>query len=290
MNLDFVYRSRIGSILAPGRDIGVMVHGDLLEQSLRYSAGVFRHDGEIAEIQDLTQVRDYLPTGNLTTAGRLSGRPAAFLPAPAVFEGLEIGLAFTHSDVPSGLNSLRGRSVAGDTFFPRMYVGGARLRRGLELTWPLGGLTLKGEYMSVREERLRQSLQGADLPALRTNGWYVSATHPLVGRRFDTQHLGFFRSLVPGTRLGLVEAAARYEQIRFGGEASTGFAPSRNPRAANVIGNQDRAWTFGLNWHATRYTKFQFNVVHETLDDPARTPISGVSRYWTLAGRVQFGL
>ncbi len=287
MDLDFVYRSRIGSTLAPGRDIGVMAHGDLREGSLRYSAGVFRHDGEVAEIQDLTQERDYLSTGGRTLAARLTAAPFAMLRAPRLLDRLEFGVAATRGEVPEGIHSLRGRSISGDTFFPRMYSAGTRTRKGAELVWRLGSLALQGEYMVVREERLRQSLQGTDLPALRASGWYVSATHPVIGRR-PGPGAGFFGSFVPGLRLGMVEAAARYDEIRFGGEAGAG-APSRSPRAVNVAANRDRAWTLGLNWFATRYTKLQANAIHETLLDPARTPIAGVSRYWTLAGRFQFG-
>ena len=186
-DLDFVYRSRIGEMLAPGRDTGIMVHGVLFEQELRYSAGLFRHDGENAEI---------ILSGARTLAARLTGSPAAFLPAPAFFKGLELGAAFTHTLVPEGLTSLRGRSVAGETFFPRMYVRGTRWRQGLELNWQLGSLSLKGEYMGTREERLRQSLLRTDLPPLRTGGWYVSATHPLFGQRKDRTSGSFLRSLI----------------------------------------------------------------------------------------------
>jgi phosphate-selective porin len=288
LHLDFVYRSRVGALLAPGRDVGAMVHGALFEGGLGYSAGVFRHDGEIAEVQDFTQERDYVPTGNRTVAARVTGRPSGFLRAPAALEKLEIGAAFTRSEVPSGLNSLRGRSVSGEVFFPTMFVQGVRRRAGAELSWRVRSLALQGEYMSVREERRGQGLQGADLPALLATGWYLSATHPLLGRR-DFGKPGWIGKALPGLRRGLVEAAARYEQIRFGGEGSGGLTPSRSPRAAEVAANRNRGWTLGLNWYAARYTKLQFNAMHETFLDPVRTPVAGVNGYWTLAGRIQFG-
>jgi phosphate-selective porin len=88
-------------------------------------------------------------------------------------------------------------------------------------------------------------------------------------------------------QIGLFEATARYEVIRFNSEAFAGSLPSSSPRAANVIGNDDRVWTFGVNWHANAYVKFQFNGVREMLCDPNRTPIKGQNRYWTLIGRAQ---
>ena len=48
-NLDFVNRSRIATLLAPGRDIGVMVHGRFLTRGiLRYELGLFNEDGSNA--------------------------------------------------------------------------------------------------------------------------------------------------------------------------------------------------------------------------------------------------
>ena len=281
-NLDFVYRSRIGSQLAPGRGTGLVLHGSLFEKGLRYQAGLFRHDGEIAEAAD--DVR----AGGGALVARVTGTPAAFLPGPSVFRSLELGAAFTHGQVAEGAHGLRGRTAAGETFFSRMYVKGARIRQGAELRWLVGSLSLQGEFMNVRQQRRGQSLLGADLPDLLARGWYASATHPIFGKR-PTNDGHRLRSLLPGFRTGLVEAAARYEQIRFGGEAST-LRASRSPRAANVIPNSDRALTLGLNWQASRYTKFQFNAIRETLEDALRAPVSGTKRFWMFAGRVQFVL
>src|SRR5262245_21931778 len=48
-NLDFIYRSRVSSRLAPGRDRGVTVHGKVLKGFVSYEAGVFRNDGDNAK-------------------------------------------------------------------------------------------------------------------------------------------------------------------------------------------------------------------------------------------------
>ena len=44
-SIDFVDRSRIGDLLAPGRDVGVMLHG-AFKNFVEYQAGGFRHDGD----------------------------------------------------------------------------------------------------------------------------------------------------------------------------------------------------------------------------------------------------
>jgi phosphate-selective porin OprO/OprP len=283
-NLDFVYRSRIGNQLTPGRDNGVMLHGQLFESGFRYQAGVFQHDGENAE------AKDDIPTGGRTVAGRLSVSPLHFIPAPAVLRNLELSTAMTRSDVDEGLHGLRGRTVAGDTYFDRMYMKGARTRQGLEADWRIRSLALKGEYINVRQQRREQSLRGTDLPDLLARGWYVSATHPLLGSRKGQEQAGLLRSLLPGTSLGLIEAAIRLEQIRFGSRLSPGANTtlSRSVRATNVLGNSDRGLTLGINWDATRFTRFQFNAIRETLEDSIRFPVSGTKRYWTYTGRIQF--
>ena len=141
--------------------------------------------------------------------------------------------------------------------------------------------------MNVREQRLAQGLHGEDLPALRTQGWYLSATHPLFGHLDNGRPGRFLLSLLPGKGFGLFEATARYETIRFGSETSAGSLPSRSPRAANVVANDDRVLTLGINWRANHYVKVQFNGVREILSDAVRTPIDGKNHYWTLIGRAQ---
>ena len=69
-NLDFVYRSRAADFLAPGRDVGFMLHGRLAAGRLRYEAGVFRHDGSNARSADSERVY-----GGRTFAGRIQVLP-----------------------------------------------------------------------------------------------------------------------------------------------------------------------------------------------------------------------
>jgi len=287
-DLDFVYRSRLGSIVAPGRDAGVVVHRRQPEGIIEYAAGVFLHDGRNTEIEDFAATRQTKPGGNRTTAGRVVFRPTALQRFPSPVRELTFGAAFTHSDLETGLGSLPGVTVSNQIFFPRMYVSGSRRRRGAEFSGRLGELSIKAEFMDAREQRLGQGLRGETLPDLRTQGWYVSAVHPLIGHLDKSSSESFLSSIIPGRRLGLIEAAARYEVIRFGSVwGGVASSPSRSPRAANVVGNDDRIWTLGLNWHATRYVKLQLNGVHETLRDPERTPIFGKDDYWTLAARLQ---
>ena len=71
-------RSLAASFLAPGRDIGVQVHGRVAKRILRYELGVFEHDGRNARTNDTTRV-----TGGQTIAGRVRVEPFRHSKSPA---------------------------------------------------------------------------------------------------------------------------------------------------------------------------------------------------------------
>jgi phosphate-selective porin len=254
-----------------------MIFGEVLESRIQYSAGMFRHDGKNSEVEEFAAANETLPGGNRTLAARIAVQPIG---------DLQAGVAYTRSDVSAGLSTLPGVTVGNQVFFPRMYASGTRARRGVELRAKVARLSIQGEMMDAVEQRLGQGLRGEDLPNVKTQGWYVSAVHPLFGR-LDAGASGALHSLLPGMQLGLFELAARYETIRFGSVSSGGANPSRSARAANVVGNEDRVWSFGLNWRANRYVRLQLNGIRETLRDPVRTPLDGKTRYGTVVARFQ---
>jgi phosphate-selective porin len=69
MNLNFVYRSRAATTIAPSREWGGMLHGRFLRRAFRFQAGMFRDDG------DNSWDSDDNPTAGATFASRLLVRP-----------------------------------------------------------------------------------------------------------------------------------------------------------------------------------------------------------------------
>lgn len=279
-SLDFISRSLLSDNLTPARDNGIMAHGRFYKRGLNYEGGLFERDGENARSKKS-------PGAERTFAGRLTGTPLRLLPVPGLFKEMSFGMAFTSSTVPEGLKGLRGQTIiSSKTIFPEYYVHGQRLRLGWEWNWSPGPFSLNGEFVDVRDQRLGQSLRGQDLPDLVSRGWYLSGTWAITGekkadgiepRRPFMQHWG----------LGAIELAARYEALRFGSSEHIG-APSRSPRASNILGNSNRAGTLGVNWYLNRWAKIQFNLIRETLEDLQRSPIPGEDRYWTRIYRLQF--
>ena len=283
-DLDFIERSRIAARLAPGRDTGVMAHGALFDKRLRYQGGVFANDGDIAARTD--NVR----TGQRTIAGRLILQPVRWLPLPLpkVLREISIGGAATSSEVPEGLNGIRGRTVASNTTFPSYFVNGYRRRTGLELSWMPGPFSVKSEFIDMREQRLKQSLRGEDLPDIIQRGWYVSGSWVVTGQQ-KARGLDRGRYVPFIKRWGAVEVAARYEAIRMASDTSTGRA-SRSTRAFNATPQSDRVWTFGVNWFLTQWVKLQANLIRDRLEDTFRAPVQGVPSYWVYKFRMQFVL
>jgi phosphate-selective porin len=278
-NLDFVYRSRGATQLAPGRDRGLMVHGRTVHRMLGYQVGVFDHDGANARTKNPERV-----FGNRTVAGRVTIQP--FRSTKMVLRDLQLGAAATYSEVPEGLTALRGRTALdAPLYLPDLWVQGARRRAGLELRWRPGPFSVKSEYARVTTERREQSVDDSDLSNLIATAWYVSGTYLFTGERKATGPDVPRRPLLHGG-FGAVEVAGRIENLAFGSLAS-GDTPSISPRADVVFRNGDRAATLGVNWYPIRRVKLQANLIHETIADPFRSPLPAKPGFWSRVFRFQ---
>ena len=120
---------------------------------------------------------------------------------------------------------------------------------------------------------------------MTSRGWYLSATWAVTGEKKEGG-IEPRRGFLPGSGTGAVELAARYEYAGFSGGPHPDL-PFRNPRAASVLGNSDRLWTFGVNWYLNRFAKIQFNGMREKIADTQRSPIPGRERFWSAFCRLQ---
>ena len=167
---------------------------------------------------------------------------------------------------PSGTHSSKGRYL-GPTPHP-------------------GPFSLKGEFISLADERRGQGLHDEDLSDMLGRGWYASGGWVVTGER-TAGGVRPRREVLRGWGSGAVEIATRYEQLRFGSAEHPG-KPSRSIRAANVLSQSDRAWTFGVNWYMNRWVKVQGNFIREKIEDSFRSPIPGQDLFWSRIVRLQF--
>jgi phosphate-selective porin len=256
MELDFAFRSLAADYLAPGREIGAMVHGTTLEKRLKYQAGVFRSGGDNTRRSERESRSDGALVG-----GRLVMKPWGD-DGPRVLSKLGIGGSATSGRVPPGPNSLRGHDYADEPLFHEVEVNGVRRRLGMELEWRYGPLSLRSERIHVADQRLGQGTDDDDLVDAIADGWYVSGTWLITGQK-KTDRVQPSRSALRGG-LGAIEVVARIEDFRFG-SASSDAPPSADRRARTIATNADRAVTCGLNWYAASNLKLQLDVIREQL-------------------------
>ena len=260
-NLDFVYRSLAGRLISPGRDVGVMAHGQLLGPVLSYEAGYFRRDGDNARGGGTQGGSDAL--GARVMLSPFEARDAS------LWEHLEFGVAILASQMDHALG-LRGRTVFRDgEFFERVFVNGQRVRRGIEGGWRRGPLSAMGEYMSVSDARADMGPNGEALPGVTASGWYLAGTWVVTGDSKNGR-VNPRRPLFHGG-YGAIEVAARLERLSFGGLTHPGTIANA-PRPEGLAANGEQVFTAGVAWYLDRHFKVQGNLVREKVDDPTRSP------------------
>ncbi len=279
--LDFAFRTRGSVKIAPGRDRGVMAYGELLDGSLVYEAGVFDDDGDNGEQEEEQFVVEGQDTKDIgpSFAARVVGEIFRRMPVHNRLKGAEIGVAYTRSSVPEGLNSLKGEDVWGYDFFERVYVNGTRQRLGLQFDWSPGPTGFKAEWMQAREQRLGQSNRDEDLSDLVSSAWYTSATLLVTGEDKDG-------NISPDHKFGAIEIGARYDRMTMK-SASTEGPPFRNPRSEHLLPNSVGTITLGGNWLVNRWVKVVANVMRQSFDDEERTPLTGSTDFWSTVLRLQ---
>jgi phosphate-selective porin len=280
-NLDFIYRSIVSTRLAPGRDRGTMLHGRVADRVLRYEIGVFAHDGENVRPKHAGRV-----SGGRTVAGRLTVEP--FRNMKSAFSDLQVGFAMTHSSLPEGFPTVRGRSVLGVSFFDSdLWVKGTRRRDGVQLRWRPGRFSVASEVMRLSDDRRGQGSAGTDLSPFVARGWYVSGTWVVAGAADAANVARPTRPLFDGG-FGSLQLALRRERLSLGS-----FGPvdmlSTSPRAEAVLGNSETATTIGVAWHLNRWIALEANAIHEAIGTPSVTAAPRL-RIWSRLFRVQVSI
>jgi phosphate-selective porin len=287
-NNDFARRSSIANLLAPGRDKGWMVHGQVLDHAVGYEFGKFDHDGRNARSVSGNRV-----SGGPTTAWRITTQPLRRV-VKKDWNDLEFGYAQTTSDLEltadfDNKSSITGKTVLGEEIFAAdQYVSGKRDRRGIEFRWRPGPFSVKFENIKLTEERLGLSVEDTDLPPYEHKGWYVSGTWALTGEE-KAKGLDQPKKPINKGGVGAIEVAGRVEHITFGSAASD-EPPSNSPRARVPFGNGDKITTFGVNWYPIHWVKIQIDFIHEVITDPSRGPLPSKAGFNSRIIRFQFAL
>ncbi|OGW13205.1 MAG: hypothetical protein A3G93_12115 [Nitrospinae bacterium RIFCSPLOWO2_12_FULL_45_22] len=252
--VDFVERSIIANNIAPGRDIGAMLHANLFNGMLGYGVGIFNGNGRNKK-RDENDDKD--------VASRVYLRP--FIKSGMPFlKGLQLGGAFTwgNQEGTPGNLVVPGSETGIVTWTKGVRNDSRRLRSGAELAWLLGPLSLKGEWMRTQWADLEFSGKRHDLDVA---GWYGSVSWFLTGEKENLKE-GVFGRVKPKHNFnparggwGALELAARYESLDVDqGIFKQGFATGTD---------RVNSFTLGANWYPHNMFRVSLNYVRNEFDD-----------------------
>jgi len=249
--------------LAPNRDLGAQLQGDVFGGAFNYTAGVYNGtvDGRDAVTSN--------PDGEFEYAGRLLWEPLKN--ADGNLGTLGIGVAASVGDTfGAGNNFLpRYRTPGQEQFFGygnNIAANGERLRRTVQGYYYRGPLGLLGEWITSSQEVRVVSGTGAGTRArLENEAWQVVAGWVLTGE--DASFRGVVKPSSPFTLgkegWGALEVVGRYGRLDIDDAAFPLFAN------AAASANGARSWGLGLNWHFTQNLKLATSYTQATFEGGA---------------------
>jgi phosphate-selective porin OprO/OprP len=253
------------TVIAPNRDVGVQVLGDVAGGLVSYLGGVMNGiaDGASADL-DTTDSKD--------VAGRLVVRPFNRLPATSPVRGL--GLAISGSrgriDGAASLPAFRTQILQQPYF---SYAAGAtpaladgvRTRYSPQIWYFHRGFA--GWFEQVRSTTpVRRGAAAGDIDH---DAWQVAASYVLTGEAATDAASGV-RPRAPfdfgAGNWGAFQIAARYHALAVDEAAALlGLAAAGSSLRAD-------AWTIGLNWYPTANLRYTVNVERTVFDEDPDGP------------------
>ena len=266
--------------VAPNRDVGLMVHGDVLKTRLYYSVGVFDGalDGSSTDLDD----RD-----GKDITGRVFVHPFRGTKRERL-EGLGVGVAASHGQQDGTVTAanLASYRTTGQTYFRyradgtatgTAYADGTRYRYSAQGYYYSGRLGILGEQVFSSQHVRR----GAAVADVGVNAWLMEGSWVLTGEKASYRAVTPAHAFEPGKGAwGAFELAGRITALNVGDEAFPIFAdPRTQSRTA-------RAWTAGVNWYLNRGVKVVLNYEQVHFDGGAGDANRAVER--GVFNRIQF--
>jgi phosphate-selective porin OprO/OprP len=248
--LTFIERA-FPTLLAPNRDLGVQLVGDVEKGLVTYAVGVFNGASDGASL-------DQNDEGNFEVVGRVFAHPLATTGNPYL-RGLGLGVSGTigtreGSAAAPGVSSYR--TSGGARFFqyvpssaaaPGVIADGRQARFSAQGYCYGGPVGLLGEYVLSE-----QTLSLGDVNERVANqAWQVAGSFALTGEAASYKGLAPATPFAPGTgQWGALELAARYTALSI--DADTFDLGLANP---DSNASKAQAWAVGLNWYPNKHVK-----------------------------------
>jgi phosphate-selective porin OprO/OprP len=256
---DIVFAERsLATNLAPNRDVGLQLSGDLDSGLVAYQMGVFNGvpdlgngDGDVSDAKDFvgrvflqpfkTGAAKGLGLGVAGSTGIERGTTAAPQLASYRTGGQQTWFRYISSTT----------TPAGNVF-----ADGRRQRLAPQAYFYTGPLGLHGEYINSW-----QAVSRAGFPTikLKHSAWQATGSYFLTGEKNSWRSAAPKKPFDPkvGT-FGAVEIAARYSELSIDDATFPAFAnPASTPSRA-------KAWAVGINWYLARSIKAVVDYEHTT--------------------------
>jgi len=304
-NTKFIERSYVANDIAPNRDLGINLHGDVLDKKLSYSVAYnngVQDGGNISTGTDFNGASEY--------TARLFTTP--FKDQDSVLSGLGFGVGATHAhfsgqanlnytDTTAANNSWNGLpsyvSDGQNTIFryntwssgntPGAVADGTRFRISPQANYYYGPFGVIAEY--IRVSQAVSNYTGGSPPAggtatdfvikpntnktLNHDAWQIAASWLLTG---EDASFGKVKpkqdfDIDKGT-WGAWELVGRYHELNLDDATFTNKAGNNYTQAAGAYADLSKSvksahsWDLGVNWYLNEDVKVALNYLHTTFE------------------------
>lgn len=299
-DIKFLERSYVTNTILPNRDLGVAVHGDLLDNRLNYAIGIVNG---VADGGNISSGTEFNEDKELTF--RLFATP--FNQSVSALGGLGFGIGGTYTDFQGERNlDFTDTSVADatrnglpsyvtngqQTFF--RYGGttvadGKRYRVSPQANYYYGPFGVIAEYAVVSQDvsllnsatsNAATAIVAGSRKNLNHDAWQIAASYLLTGedasfkgvkpkQDFDLEKGGW----------GAWELVARYSEINLDGDTfknkAGDYAAEKLTTTAGAYSDLSKSaksahsWTAGVNWYLNSNAKIALNYEHTSFDGGA---------------------
>jgi phosphate-selective porin OprO/OprP len=263
---DIVFAERaLATNLAPNRDVGLQLSGDLDSGLVTWQAGLFNGVPDLGNGDgDVSDAKDF--------AGRVFLQPFK----TGSLKGLGIGVAGT-TGIERGTTAAPQlasyRTPGQQTWFRyisstttpagNVFADGVRQRLAPQAYFYTGPLGLHGEYIQSWQRMSRATFPTVKL---KHSAWQATGSFFLTGEKNSWRSAAPKKPFDPKTgTFGAVELAARYSELSIDDATFPTYAsPTITPSKA-------KAWAVGLNWYLAKAIKAVVDYEHTTFTGGAST-------------------
>jgi phosphate-selective porin OprO/OprP len=271
----FFNERSIATNLTPNRDVGIQVHGDVLEKRLNYAVGVFNgvlENGNSPAASTNTE-------GDFTTVGRLFATPFVN-DKDSALKGLGFGLAAGTGNYTGAAPGIAYRTDGQQTFFAYDTTTGSTTQSaGRSLTvspqayYYTGPLGILAEYVSATSELAR----GTNSREITNTAYNLSVGYVLTGE--DSSYTGVTpkETFKPSADTwGAFEVVGRVAQLDVDNDVFTGGTPLASSTGTSANATKVTALGAGLNWYLSKAVRANFDVTQNQFDFQGARPTTGV--------------